>query len=62
MSKHPLSILKVKSSNTKADFDLPDPFPKNHFSGLITAPSRSGKSFLLINMLYHPSINLKLYY
>jgi hypothetical protein len=59
MSVHPLSILKVKSSNTKPDFDLPDPFPKHHFSALITAPSRSGKSFLLINMLYHPSINLK---
>ena len=59
MSKHPLSILKVKNTNKKIDFDLPDPFPKNHFSLLLTAPTRSGKSVALMNLLYQPSINLK---
>jgi hypothetical protein len=56
---HPLRILKVKTGNKKTDFDLPKPFPQNHFSMLITAPSRSGKSVSLINMLYNPNINLK---
>lgn len=59
MSKHPLSILPVKKHNKKPEFDLPDVLPSSSFSFLITAPTRSGKSVGIVNLLYNDSINLK---
>jgi hypothetical protein len=59
MSKHQLSILPVKKHNKKPEFDLPEVFPSTAFSFLITAPTRSGKSVAIVNLLYNDSINLK---
>jgi len=59
MSKHPLSILPVKKHNKKPEFDLPEVFPSTAFSFLITAPTRSGKSVGIVNLLYNDSINFK---
>jgi hypothetical protein len=59
MSNHPLSILPVKKHNKKPDFDLPDVFPNNAFTFLITAPTRSGKSVGIVNLLYHNNLNFK---
>jgi hypothetical protein len=59
MSKHPLSILPVKKHNKKPEFDLPDVFPSSAFSFLVTAPTRSGKSVAIVNLLYHSNLNFK---
>lgn len=59
MSKHPLSILPVKKHNKKPEFDLPNVFPSSAFSFLVTAPTRSGKSVAIVNLLYHSNLNFK---
>ena len=59
MSKHPLSILPVKKHNKKPEFDLPDVFCNSSFTMLSVAPTKSGKSVGIINLLYNEAINFK---
>ena len=59
MSKHPLSILPVKKHNKKPEFDLPDVFPNTAHSWLLIAPTKSGKSNLVLNLVYSEGINYK---
>ena len=43
MNNHPLRILKVKTGNKKTDFDLPKPFPENHFFNAYNRTNAFGK-------------------
>ena len=48
---HKLTVLPVKKINKKLDYNIPKPLPQPAFSLLMVAPSNSGKSVLLVNML-----------
>jgi hypothetical protein len=48
---HPLTVLPVKKTNKKQEYNIPSPLPQPAFSLLMVAPSNSGKSVLLANML-----------
>jgi hypothetical protein len=48
---HPLTVLPVKKINKKKEYDIPKPLPEPAFTLLMVAPTCSGKSVLLCNML-----------
>jgi len=49
---HPLEILPVKMENTGVKFNLPAPLPNDFFTMCLLAPSKSGKSYYIVNVLY----------
>ena len=48
---HKLTVLPVKKTNKKQDYNIPSPLPQPAFTLLMVAPTCSGKSVLLCNML-----------
>jgi hypothetical protein len=48
---HPLTVLPVKKINKKQEYNIPKPLPQPAFTLLMVAPTCSGKSVLLCNML-----------
>jgi hypothetical protein len=48
---HKLTVLPVKKTNKKEDYNIPSPLPQPAFTLLMVAPTCSGKSVLLCNML-----------
>ena len=60
-----LKILPVKKLPEKAKrgkVQVPDPLPKPPFLLVVQAPVRSGKTNLLINLLYNPIFNFREYF
>ena len=48
---HKLTVLPVKKKNKKHDYNIPSPLPQPPYTVLMVAPTCSGKSVLLCNML-----------
>jgi Cdc6-like AAA superfamily ATPase len=48
---HKLTVLPVKKTNKKTQYNIPSPLPQPAFTLLMVAPTCSGKSVLLTNML-----------
>jgi len=48
---HKLTVLPVKKTNKKTEYNIPSPLPQPAFTLLMVAPTCSGKSVLLCNML-----------
>ena len=48
---HKLTVLPVKKTNKKTQYNIPSPLPQPAFTLLMVAPTCSGKSVLLCNML-----------
>jgi len=51
MSKHQLEILEVKKINTKEKFKIHENLPIHPFTGIILAPTKSGKTNFLVNLI-----------
>lgn len=47
-----LEILPVKTNNTKQKSDIPDPIPQHPFTMCLIAPTASGKTVTLVNLIY----------
>ena len=49
---HPLKILPIKTDKKKIQSSIPDPIPKPPFTICITAPTKSGKTVTIVNLIY----------
>jgi len=48
---HSLTVLPVKKINKKQEYNIPNPLPQPSFTCLMVAPTNSGKTVLLTNLL-----------
>ena len=48
---HPLTILPIKKENKKKEFDIRKPLPEPPFTFVMIAPTKSGKSVMIVNFI-----------
>jgi hypothetical protein len=48
---HPLTILPIKKQHKKKEFDIKEPLPEPPFTIVMIAPTKSGKSVCIVNLI-----------